>query len=360
MAASILKSPAGRLFLKTLGYSPREKQFLLDGDLGRLSRVLLVDSGRLSDLFFFLPLIEGLRRAAPELEIEVMALERWGEFLRREAAISSLILYNPQQLKLRSTAFHNLLREVKRRSFDAVFLMDTAGEVMRDLVAYASGAPIRIGVHDPEREAFLNCTVRWGNSGRYRMELAREMSRFLGLDYDPDHWTFRFQPEEIRAAEQLIHFRKPVKEQILIGLDGDTGLGDSRLVESHLAYIVGHLAEKLRAKIILFSLDGETEASEGLGARLGGKVLDRPELELRETLALMSRCDLFVSGNTELFHAAVVSGVPTLGFFTDSDDLQWEPRRRKSVEVLRGRPGEKISLSELEASVNRILHALPS
>jgi ADP-heptose:LPS heptosyltransferase len=189
------------------------------------------------------------------------------------------------------------------------------------------------------------------------MELARELSRFLGLVYDPNQWNFEYQQDEIRAAEQFIHFRKPVKEQILIGVDSATGLSDSRLVQSHLAHIVSHLAGTLRAKVMLFSLDGPGELESSFAAKLGGNVLDTPELGLRETLALLSQCSLFVAGNTELFHASVVFGVPTLGLFTDADKLDWEPRERDCVAVLRGKPGEKISLSDLESSVKRILHA---
>jgi len=358
MAACILQSSAGRAILKTLGFAPRDVQFRLNGDLTRLSRVLLVDSGRLSDLLFFMPVAERLRAQAPSVEIVLMVHQRWADFLRREAVVSELILYDDSQLKLRSSAYHRLLKEMRRRSFDVVLLMDETVQPLRDLVAYASGAPLRIGVHDPEREAFLNCTVRWGGSGRYRMELARELSRVLGLSYEPERWNYRFQPEEVRAADQLIHFRKPVKEQLLIGVDGATGLGDTRLVEGHLAYIVGHLAGSLHAKVILFDLD-KGKGGE-LAARLGPSTLDTPDLGLRETLALLSRCDLFVAGNTELFHAAVTFGVPALGLFTDSDKLEWEPRGREHVAVLRGRPGEKISLTDLESSVRGILHAPPA
>lgn len=360
MSAGILQSPAGRVLLRSLGYAPRESSFRLDGDPARLSRVLLVDSGRLSDLLFFMPLVQALRAAAPASSIEIMAHERWAGFLRREAAISELILYGEGQLRLRASAFHRLLREVRRRRFDAVLLMDEEGDPRRDLVAYASGAPLRIGAHGPERESFLNCTVRWGKSGRYRLELARELARFLGLAYEPERWIYRFQPDEQRAAEQLIHFRKPVKEQRLIGVDHATGLGDSRLLESHLAYIVSHLAGSLQAKVILFELEPRPEGAAAFTGRLGGDVLDTPDLGLRETLALLSRCDLFVAGNTDLFHAAVCFGVPALGLFTETDRLEWEPRGRPRAAVLRGRPGERISLGELESSVRGILHARPS
>jgi len=179
----------------------------------------------------------------------------------------------------------------------------------------------------------------------------------LGLSYDPKRWNYGFRTDESRAADQFIHFRKPSKEQLLIGVDSDTGIGDSRLVESHLAYIVGHLAESLRAKAMLFSIGRQGSAGSALSRRLGGKILDTPDLGLRETLALLARSDLFIAGNTELFHAAVVFGVPSLGLFTDADRLEWEPRDRRFVSVLRGKPGEKISLSDLETSVQRILHA---
>ena len=80
----------------------------------------------------------------------------------------------------------------------------------------------------------------------------------------------------------------------------------------------------------------------------------------RERLALLSRCDLLVAGNTEFFHAAVAAGVPSLGLFSAADSSRWEPRRRERVGVLRGQPGQKMSLREIDAAVEGILHVQPS
>jgi ADP-heptose:LPS heptosyltransferase len=227
-------------------------------------------------------------------------------------------------------------------------------------VAYASQASLRAGVYHPERESLLNCLLRWRGQGRYKMDLAWELARLVGLRYEPSIWRFRLRPEELRAAEQMIHFRKPVKSQMLIGIDPDPGKSGRRFASSNLHYLINHLVERLRAKVMIFQLSEDAPEVERMRRDLRGEVLDMPSQGLRETLALLSRCQLFVAGNTELFHAAVAAGVPSLGLFTEADGARWEPGERAYVHVLRGKAGENLSLKELDGVVERILDAPPA
>ena len=340
-----------------MGLSPRKKQFRLTGGLAGDERILFVDSGSLTDLVFFLPVIESIRDRWPGVSITIMVQEEWADLLRGERGLEGIILYSSEQLRIRSTAYHRLLREIKGRCFDTVVLMGSVEDPFRDLVAYASGAPLRVGIETAERESILNCTLRWRNRDRYRMGLAREIGRILGIDYETNAWRMSFRADELRAADQLIHFRKPRADQLLIGVDPGSGLESNRLAESHLAYLASHLGRSLRAKILVFQLHPDAEAREAFRRRLQVESLDIPKISLRETLALLSRCGLFIGGNTELFHSAVACGVPSIGMYTEVDGLEWEPRERPGVAILRGRPGEKLSLKELDEEVGRILHA---
>jgi len=85
-----------------------------------------------------------------------------------------------------------------------------------------------------------------------------------------------------------------------------------------------------------------------------------PPQGLRDSLALLACCDLFIAGNTELFHAAVMADVPVLGLFTDADGRRWEPEGRSRAAVLRGRSGERMPLPEVDAAVARIRSAPPA
>ncbi len=357
MKASFLSSPFARVALRTLGLAPLDREFRLSGDLAGLSRILFVGSGQLSDLIFHLPLMMSIHERWPELEIQVMVEERWAEFLRREGMLSGLLVYRSDQLKARSSSYYRLLREVRDRNFDAVFLMGEEADGPRDLVAYASQAPLRVGVFHPQRESVLNCMLRWQGQDRYKMEMPWEISRLFGLAYDVADWRFEARPEEQRAADQMIHFRKPVSDQLLIAVDPGVGKGQGRVTGGSLSYLVNHISEHLRAKVIFLHLDGAESDCTELARLLRGETLDMPRQGLRELLALLTRCDLFLSGNTELFHVAVAASVPALGLFIEGDGRRWEPRHRKSVKILRGRPGEKMSLQDVDAAVEGILHA---
>ena len=50
-----------------------------------------------------------------------------------------------------------------------------------------------------------------------------------------------------------------------------------------------------------------------------------------DTMLLLCQCDLFVAGNTDLFHVAVAHGVPTIGLFSPQDDESLATRRRRVV-----------------------------
>ena len=176
---------------------------------------------------------------------------------------------------------------------------------------------------------------------------------------DPRIWRFRLRPEEARAAEQMIHFRKPVRTQVLIGFDCSAGKAGQRFAGSNLQYLAGHLISRLRAKAMLFHLGEADRDIEDFRRELRSEILDMPAQNLRETLALLSCCQLFVAGNTELFHAAVAMGVPAIGLFTEADGRRWEPRDRAYVRVLRGKAGESLSLKELDGVVEEILIAPP-
>lgn len=357
MKASFLSSPFARVALRTLGMAPLDREFRLNGSLAELERILFVDSGELSDLVFNLPMMAAIHSQWPNIELHVMVEERWAELLRKESMLSNLLIYRSEQLKARSSSYYRLLKEVRNRAFGGVFLMGESADGPRDLVAYASQAGLRVGVFQPEREALLNCMLRWRGRDRYKLELPWELSRLFGMSYDLPSWCFALGEGEQRAADQLIHFRKPVRDQILIAVDPGRGKGERQVASGNLSYLVNHIKERLRGKVLILHLDGEQKEALEFRRQLRGDALDMPPQRLRELLALLTRCDLFLAGNTELFHIAVAAGVPSLGLFTEADGKRWEPRNRAAVSVLRGRPGEKMSLQEIDKAVEGILNA---
>jgi hypothetical protein len=79
------------LIMPLLGRLVRENTFSLPGDLGDDSRVLIVDSGDLTELLFFAPVINRLKTRYPGMRITVLVREGNSELIRSMDPINEMI-----------------------------------------------------------------------------------------------------------------------------------------------------------------------------------------------------------------------------------------------------------------------------
>ncbi len=70
---------------------------------------------------------------------------------------------------------------------------------------------------------------------------------------------------------------------------------------------------------------------------------------------MLSQCDIFLSGNTNLFHFASAMKIPTIGLFTKYDGKSWIPEKMPNVRIFKGTKGEKLSLKNFFGKVDEVL-----
>jgi ADP-heptose:LPS heptosyltransferase len=75
---------------------------------------------------------------------------------------------------------------------------------------------------------------------------------------------------------------------------------------------------------------------------------------LLDMLVLLTQCDLFLAGNTDLFHFAVAQGVPTVGLFTEAEAVHYRPGARPRVRVIAVERGEKVDIETLMEAVEAV------
>ena len=90
------------------------------------------------------------------MRVTVLVREGNGELIRTLEPINEMISYEPEHLSLFSSTYFGLLRRIKGRGFDIVFLLGHEFSLARSLVALISnGAAARrvsADVHVPVRE----------------------------------------------------------------------------------------------------------------------------------------------------------------------------------------------------------------
>jgi ADP-heptose:LPS heptosyltransferase len=153
------------------------------------------------------------------------------------------------------------------------------------------------------------------------------------------------QPDQ-EYANRLLNLRRKGNEGWLLGVDPGPGLSGVRPSPRKLAWLVERIVASRGAVPIVLTEDPEEAGVKEFHAALNSRVLEVPSRGIRDVLSFAKSCDLFLSGNTNLFHFAVGLGVPALGLFGQDEKERWIPRGHDTCRTLTWKPGTRVLETE--------------
>lgn len=343
------------LITPLLGRMVRQESFSVPGDISDAARVLVVDSGDLSELLFFAPVINHLKYRFPGMRVSVLVREGNGELIRTMQQINEMISYEPEHLKPTSTTYFSLIRRLKSRGFNVVFLLGREFSFARSFVALMSRAPLRVGFSGQYSYPFINCEIRPAAGAGYEAPRATGFLTALGLSPGDSIRGWCVPEQDARWASQMIHFHKPEKHVKLLAVDPGIGKGRHRLVEKSLAWMTDRVAEQYGARTLVLSNNLDSRGLGRFRSLLRCEQVDLDPGNVKEALALLSRADLVLAGNTDYFHFAVNMKLPTIGFFTRHDTPNWFPEGTPWVQIIQGVKGQRLSLDEVYSKIDTLM-----
>ncbi len=323
-------------------------------------RVLFLQSGEITDLLFAAPLLTGLQRTYPRCRLGVLVREDASELIRHHPCVHDMLLYQQRHMKLTHPAFFRLVRELRKRSYDMVLHMGESPPPVHEVLGYLSGAPVRLGPARERSVPYVNSELRWDpeKSGYEGRRLA-EVASLLGVQLPADRRSAVLTEQDVRFARQLVHFRKPRPDQLLIGVDPGKGKANTRVLDRTLTYLLHAVYQRYRAKILVLATPEDDEVAQRFEQELQCERIDLPRHNIKDVVALLTQCDLFLAGNPNLLHFAVAFGVPTIGLLTDRDENRGTPPEAPHFAVLRGERGTRLPLEAFLTHVERLLSLLP-
>ncbi len=340
-------------FLKRMGGS---HPFVLPGDLVNSRELLLIDSGDPTDLLFSSRLVNYFHRNHPHTSMTLLVHAQDAEIAKSVMDIQRMITYERKQMHMYNADYMTLLKNLKKRMVDAAILLGKGFSLERYLIAFASGAAIRIGFQNPLAFPFLNCEIRLTEDA-YEGKRMTKVLHSIGLRPDDSWGSIRLSQKELNHAKQMIHFRKPEKDYLTVGIDPGRGKTRHHVIPEIIAYLANNLAGRRKVKFLVLTHPWDDKMIESFTGTLKSDVIDLKPAKANETIALLSQCDLFLSGNTNLFHFAAALDVPTIGLFTKYDDQKWVPDGAPRVRIFKGMLGEKLSLKSFFSNVEDVLGA---
>ncbi len=334
----------------------KSRPFVLPADLINSRELLIIDSGDVTDLLFSSQLVNYFHRNHPQIAMTLIVHAPDAEIAKSVMKVKKMITYERKQMHIYNTDYMNLLKKMKKRTVDSAILLGKGFSLERYMIAFASGASIRIGFENPLAFPFLNCEIRLTEE-TYEGKRMSKVLNSIGLRPDDSLDSINLSQKELNHAKQLIHFRKPEKDYLTVGIDPGRGKTKHHVIPEIIAYLANNLASRRKVKFLVLTHPWEDKLIESFIGSLKSEVIDLKPSKANETIALLSQCDLFLTGNTNLFHFAAALEVPTIGLFTKYDDQKWVPVGAPSVRIFKGMLGEKLSLKSFFSNVEEVLGA---
>jgi heptosyltransferase-2 len=324
--------------------------------LAQAERVAVITKFRfMGDTIVATPFLEQLRRHYPNAHISLLTAPSVVTALANCPYVDRLI---PIEMRRNGRWRHSreLYEALRRERYGAAFLLNRSLHCA--VICAFAGIPVRIGYINELRRRLLTVPIPY-YFDRNEVDSHLDMLRALGLpaeDALPDLWI---TPEERERAQALLRERGwagAASGRPLIGVQ--PGANDPPIREwgaDRYARVADTLVEETGGSVVLMGGAAEQDTARKMaGAMLNGAIDLVGALDLRDALAVIGQCDLWLGNDTGLLHAAVAQRVASVGLFGPNKVVRWgyEAPRHRSLVVFPEQPARD------DASVRRCLDAI--
>ena len=277
----------------------------------QIRKVLVIRPRFVGDICLTLPVVDNLRRLAPQAELHYLVEEEAAPLLAGDPRLAQVWIASRRGSALAGARLAGALRAAK---FDLV--LDLFCNPRTALWTAATGAAWRVGYPGKKfRSAAYNVPVVTEAVSAVEFHLAS--LRALGWEPEVVTPALWISPAEKSAAWNHLAERGIPAGSELIGFHPGARYPTRQWQPEDFAALGRTLlARRPRARLLIFGGPGEEELARGIASDVGDpRAVPIVDTALRRFAALASLCKAFVVGDTGPLHVAGASGVPVIGLF---------------------------------------------
>jgi ADP-heptose:LPS heptosyltransferase len=298
-------------------YVEKHREFSESGFEIRPGRgILFVDTQGLGDVVQSLPLLKAVCEwAEGKWPVRVLFATARHYDLVREEYLSMTPLF-VQHLRRDLPGLFRLWLSLVRRS-DLIVCAPEMSAAKLVLLRILTGARYAIGEASAPYNKLMSYAVETSWTRPFS-ETQSEIAQALGLDSSLSSPSIRITTRESNWAADELERAGVSTYRPIVGIQCSSAVPSKSWPAENFGICIRALSKDLPYfSVISFGTVGERLAAE-TAHRVAGNV---PWLEatgkwsIRETLAMLNRCDIFISGDTGLMHMAAAVGARTISIF---------------------------------------------
>ena len=298
----------------------------------QIKRILIRSTNWVGDAIITTPAIRAVRKNFPEAKISLLAKPWVAPIFYNNPYIDNILIYDAAGKHRGLSGIPSLSKELRKEKFDLAILLQNAFEAA--LIAVLAGIPNRLGYNTDARSLLLTHCICL----KPALKRVHQIDYYLGilegasLKSDGRHLTLVVTDEERKHAEKILAKHGITGKDRLIGINPGAVFGSAkRWFPERYAALSVKLQEYSGAKIAIFGGPGEKALGHYISELMGNRCVNFcGKTSLREAVALIERCQLFITNDSGLMHVAAALDTPQIAIFGSTDHITTSPGSPKS------------------------------
>jgi heptosyltransferase-2 len=296
-------------------------------DVKNIKKLLIRSTNWIGDAVMTTPAVRAIREGFPNAHISLLAKPWVAPVFENSEHVDRLLIYDGEGRHKGFFGKFRLARDLGKYQFDAVILLQNAFEAA--FISFLAGIPLRIGYSRDARRLLLTHAVPCTNEikTKHQTEYYLNILREIGIVIDNRDLYLNLNQRDRFRAEKILLKQHLSSDERIIGINPGATYGPAKQwpVDRY-----ARLAERIqafsKARVIIFGGPGDKR----LGRNISGKMRHQPvdlsgETSLGEAMALIERCELFITNDSGLMHVAAALNVPLVAVFGSTNPVATGP-----------------------------------
>jgi len=278
------------------------------------------------------PAIRAIRKRFPNSHVSLLAKPWVVPVFENSEHIDRLLIYDDKGRHKGIFGKFRLARDLKKYNFDAAILLQNAFEAA--LVTFLARIPLRIGYNTDVRQLLLTHAVSCTNEikKKHQTDYYLNIIRGLGMKEDNRELYLRLNQKDRFRAEKMLLEKHLSLDYKIVGINPGATYGPAKQWPFDR---YAHLADKIQAftggRIIIFGGPNDRNLGGNISQRMQHRPIDLSgKTSLGEAMALIERCDLFITNDSGLMHVAAALDVPLIAIFGSTNSITTGPLSQNS------------------------------
>jgi heptosyltransferase-2 len=296
------------------------------------SKILIIRLSSLGDVILTTPVIGALKVAFPHSELSFLTKAQYGDLLRNDPRISSLIEFDPGGRDRGWSGFMSLISRLRSCDFDLV--IDLHANLRSFLVRHLVKSKIKLKYKKRWLSRFCMVHLKFLKTKALRtVESYLEPLRRLKAGTPERSPLILLSRDDEGFSVDFLLERGVKKDDIVVGVHPGAKWETKRWDEEKFVRACRSLVERLGCKIVLLGHADEAKLVEEVGKGIPvGKLVKAIGLPLGRVMSLIKRCDCLVTNDSGPMHVASALKVPVVAIFGPTHPkLGFAPAGSKNV-----------------------------